>query len=1088
MCSRKGVKDPRNRQWMRVVIYRIPLILIAVLAVVPLAWSQDASLVGTVTDPSGAVIANVSIAVKNLETGVENKVMTDESGRYLIKPLSVGHYSLTATASGFRTVNIPDIPLTLKQIGVMDVRMEVGEISEKVTVTAETTMLQAEQSAIGQTIENKAVLDLPLNGRDFVQLVTITPGATMDGNEYETGNTRALINGQRSSKTTSTIDGVLNIDQLFSGFPISPSIDSIEEFRVQSGNFSAEQGNAPSNVSVRLKSGTNSFHGSAFEFLRNNVFDARNFFQSEVSALRQNQFGGTFGGPIRKDKMFFFAAYDGTRQRSPADFSVTVPTVAMRQGNFAGMSPIIDPLTGNPFPNNQIPDDRINKVAKYFMPDFPEPNSGNQYVYSTPNQYTVNQVSGRFDYYARESDRFFVSYSFNQRRIFEADPLPAVEGYIRQGRAQRAVVNWNHTLSATKLNNFTLGWARFRNVIDPAVWGGTNFTVESGLQGFDQTSSTYPGFPGIGIGGYQGIDAWHWFPLINPTTNWQISDDFSVVHGGHQLRVGTDLRRFVWYSQSATLSRGDLYYSGDYTGNGWADFLLGNPVSAFRQFPQCQYNQLSYNLAWYFQDNWRITPNLTLDLGLRYEYDTWPVDDHNQVTSFDQASGKFAVGHADGQDPDLSVQPTAPLAWKLYQDMLVKAADVGLPNRSLRFPDKNNWAPRFGLAWRPSFLKETVLRLGYGIFYELHNGNNNSDFTATSIPWIIGQSVYNTKPVPTLDNQHLFPPGDAGWAAGVQPIVFDPHARIPYMQEWNVAVQKQLNPNTSVEVAYVGNSGNKLETRVPFNRPLPGAEDASLRRLYPDLGEGYAERNLATSSYQALQAKFERRFEKGLMLIASYTWAKSIDMASSDFGSGIQDAINYRGDRGLSDFDYPHRLTVAYVWDLPFGKGKRFLSNASGPAQWILGGWETTGLVTLQSGTPFSVYSGLDVANTYSWPQRANRIRSGQLDNPTIDKWFDTEAFVMPADYTWGNAGRNILRTDGTQLWDAGMMKNFEIREGLRLQFRFEFFNVLNHPNFGGPDNYLNDSPSYGGNGNFGKVFYTSTGPRVGQVALKIYF
>ena len=337
-------------------------------------WSQDASLVGTVTDPSGAVIANASITVKNLETGVENKAMTDEAGRYLIKPLSVGHYSLTATASGFRTANIPDITLILKQIGVVDVRMEVGEVSEKVTVTADSVLLQAEQASIGQNIENKAVLDLPLNGRDFVQLVTITPGATMDGNEYETGNTRALINGQRSSKTTSTIDGVLNIDQLFSGFPISPSIDSIEEFRVQSGNFSAEQGNAPSNVSVRLKSGTNKFHGSAFEFLRNNVFDARNFFQLEVSVLRQNQFGGTFGGPIRKDKMFFFAAYDGTRQQSPADFSLTVPTVAMREGISPGMNPIIDPLTGNPFQNNQIPDDRINGVAKYFMPDFPVAN------------------------------------------------------------------------------------------------------------------------------------------------------------------------------------------------------------------------------------------------------------------------------------------------------------------------------------------------------------------------------------------------------------------------------------------------------------------------------------------------------------------------------------------------------------------------------------------------------------------------------------------------------------------------------------------------------------------------------------------
>ena len=491
----------------------------------------------------------------------------------------------------------------------------------------------------------------------------------------------------------------------------------------------------------------------------------------------------------------------------------------MRSGNFSGMDPITDPLTGNPFPNNVIPADRINQTATYFIPFFPEPNSGTQYIYSPPSSVRADQASGRIDYYINNSNRFFGSYTFHQREIFDPDILPNDGGTLRRGRAQRLVMNWNHTFSPRTMNTATLGWARFRNVITPTVLG-TNHTVLSGLQGFDQTSAQFPGFPTIGIGGYQGIYGYDWFPLINPTTNWQINDDFSFIRGGHQFRVGTDLRRFIWYSQSPAFSRGDLYYSGDYTGNGWADFLLGIPVNAFRQYPQGQYNQLSYNLAWYFQDDWRVTPNLTLNLGLRYEYDTWPVESRNQVTSFDPGSGKFAVGHEKGQDPDLSAQPLAPLAWQLFGNMMTRAEDVGLPNRSLRFPDKNNWGPRVGIAYRPVFLKETVFRAGYGVFYNLGNGNNNSDFTATSIPWIISQSSNNTLPTPTLDNQNLFVAIDTPGAAtpNIQPIHFDPHARVPYVQEWNVAIQKQLNPNTSIEVAYVGNKGTKLETRVPFNR------------------------------------------------------------------------------------------------------------------------------------------------------------------------------------------------------------------------------------------------------------------------------
>jgi len=1060
---------------------RIAIACLFLVLLVPFLGAQEAGLVGTVTDPSGAVVAGATIAVQNVETNVQRRATTDEAGRYSISPLAIGRYTLTAEAPGFRTVTVSDIYLTIGQKGVADVAMQIGEINEKVNVVDTSPLLQADQASTGQSVENKKIVDLPLNGRDFVQLVALTPGATTAGTTYETQSSNVLINGQRSTKTTSTIDGVMNVDQLFQGFPISPSVDAIEEFRVQSGNFSADQGMGPSNVSVRLKSGTNSFHGTAYEFLRNNDMDARNFFQPTVSPLRRNQFGGSVGGPIRRDKLFWFGGYEGTRQNSGNDYSITVPSAAQRQGDFSGLPPITDPLTGQPFQNNIIPQDRIAQVANFFTPFLPLPNSGTQYVFSPPSTVQADQTNGRVDYYINESNRIFGSYTFNQRRLFDPDPGPKNGGLVRRGRAQRANINWNKTISPTIMNTLTLGWSRFKNVLTPSILG-TNYTVQSGLQGFDETSAKFPGFPSIGIGNYQGIDGFDWDPLINPTDNRQITDDFSIIRGGHQIHVGTDLRRFMWSSQSATVGRGDISYSGDYTGDGWADFLLGYPISAFRMYPQSNYNQLTFNYAFYVQDDWRVTPNLTLNLGIRYEYDTWPVDSRNQLTIFYPPAGKFVVAQKSGQQPDLAAQPLAALAWNLFGNLMTTADSVHLPNRTLRFPDKNNWAPRLGLAYRPPFLKNTVFRMGYGVYYELMNGNNYSNITATSIPWIISQGVSNTLPVPTLDNAHLFAPFNAPGAASpsIQPIIYNPRSRVPYVQEWNVAIQRQLGHSTSVEVAYVGNKGTKLETNIPFNRPQPGPGDVDPRRPFPNLTEGFEVANIANSIYHSMQVKVERQYSGGLSLIASYTLAKSIDDSSSDFGSGYQDEYNLRLERAVSNFDYRQRLSVGYIYDLPFGTAKA-LSPSNRILRYAVSGWETSGIVTLQSGSPFTITSGYDVANTGSGSQRPTRIASGRLDNPTINAWFDTSAFTLNAPYTWGNSGRNILYTDGLSVWDASVLRNFSIREGMRLQLRGEFFNALNHPDFGTPVRSLSS-------GNFGKVFGTRNDPRIGQVALKFIF
>lgn len=1061
---------------------------IAVLGLSITAWGQEAGLVGNVTDSTGGTIPGALVLVRNVEMGVEHRATTDERGRFSISPLAIGQYALSVEKSGFQTASVSAIYLTIGQVGRVDVVLQVGNLSEKVTVTDQSSLLQVEEASVGASVEKEKIVDLPLNGRDFTQLVVLTPGAITSGQSSRTFASEIIVNGARSNKTTSTIDGILDIDQLFGGFPLGPSLDAIEEFRVQSGNFSADQGMSPSNVAVTIKSGTNGFHGGAFEFLRNTDLDARDFFQSHVGILKRNQFGADVGGPIKKNKIFFFADYEGERERDGTPYNSLVPTAAQRQGNFSGLGIIHDPLTGSPFPNNVIPQNRINSTASYFVPYFPLPNSGTKFIFSPTETIRRDQYNLRYDQYINDSNRVFARYTQYPYNFYTPDRIPSEGGQVRSGRAHNAVVNWNRTFTPATLNTLTLGYSRLVVTRTPTFLG-TNHTVDSGLQGFDQTSAEYPGFPNVSIGGYQGINGHDWWPAYQPTESRQIKDNFSWVHGGHQIKIGTDLRRYLWSSHGAASSRGDVTYSGDYTGDGWADFLLGDPISAFRMYPQQNYNQMSYNLAWYFQDDWRITPNLTLNLGLRYEYDTWPVDSRNQVSSFDLSLGKFVVGSFPGKPPDLAAQPLAALSYQLFAPLLTTAQAAGLPSRSLRFSDRDSWGPRIGLAYKPSFLKNTVVRLGYGIFYPLLDANDYSNITATSLPWIISQGVNNTLPVPTLNDQNLFPPfASLGVAsAGLQPITYDPYQRHPYTQEWNLTVQRQLSSNISLEVAYVGNKGTKLEVDIPTNLPPPGPGPVDPRRQFPDLTEGYSVQGTGLSIYNALQVKLEKKFSSGLGILASYSVSKSIDDASINSGvggtgSGVEDVTRIYLERAVSDLNVPQRLTVGYVYTLPFGAGSRFLSSAKGPVQQLLGGWQIGGIITLQSGMPFTVLTGRDTANNGdSSAQRPNRIASGNLANPTLSHWFDTAAFVVNAPYTFGNSGRNILYGPGMAQWDCSAMKYFPIREGMKIQFRAEFFNVLNHPNFANPVGTLTA-------GNFGAVTAMSVNPRTGQVALKLTF
>jgi hypothetical protein len=760
-----------------------------------------------------------------------------------------------------------------------------------------------------------------------------------------------------------------------------------------------------------------------------------------------------------------------------------VPGADFQQGNFSALdSPIRDPLTGTPFAGNIIPPDRISSTSQYLLQFIPLPNnSSGTLQYLANRSLTVNQLNGRIDHQINSRDSIFVRYSYNDQTEISPGDLPTSGTVDRKTRTQNAVVSETHIFSPTALNEVRLGYGRLFNANFPQGLG-TNYTLQAGIKGFEQTSLNFPGFPNIAVTGFGTlINSLAFAPIVNPTNTWHLVDNFTWIKGRHTTKFGIDFRRFHLSSTNSAFSRGSFSYGGGYSGNGFADFLLGYPSSGIRDFPRNHFGLTDNQYHFYGQDDIKVTPKLTLNLGLRYELNMVPTADQAQSADFDLKTGKWIVSTLDNGEINLTTQQVSSLVYPLYQDRIVTAQQANVPNE-LQEIEHKQFAPRVGLAYRPFNDNRTVLRAGYGIFYVLQRGNPAVSYPIINLPFILDEFKGNTTPTPTLNTANFF---DAPFGFG-GPLLssFETKLRPPYAQEWNLAIQRELVPNLSLDVAYVANKGTRLEQTLPTNYCSPGPGTCQDRRPFTDLSGGTLYVNSGNSNYQALQVKLEKRYSHGLSLLGSYTWSKLIDDANvSSGGTGPANPTNYHLEKGLGQFDATQRLVTSFSYELPFGRGKHFGTGLSGAANKVLGGWTLGGIVQFQSGFPFTPVMGSpDPANVaYEYARRPDRTGSGRIDNWTIDRYFDISAFQPQAAFTIGNSGRNILRGPGLSNWDLSIHKDITFTEKLYLQFRLELFNAWNTAQFFNPD--TNVDP--GGSG--GRIF-SARDPRIIQGAIKFYF
>ncbi|MBX9603100.1 MAG: TonB-dependent receptor [Bryobacteraceae bacterium] len=1042
-------------------------VVLASLLTASAAWSQVVSgtIAGSVVDRSGAAIPRASVTLTNLQTGAVRQAPSDEAGRFLFASLPPGEYKLAASNAGFKSAEISNIGLLIDQTLRYDVVLDVGEVSERVTVEASTAALQTDNATLGQVIEQKSVTELPLNGRNFLQLATLSAGAiaatggTAQSARYGRNEITVHIAGARASFNSFLIDGVEARGARFGEISILPSVDAIREFKIQRSQFSAEYGSSPGIINVSIRSGSNEFHGAAYHFLRNNIFDARNFFDEDRKPdFRLNQFGASIGGPVIRNKAFFFFNWESRRQRrSNTDFA-TVPPREWLNGDFSGLSTIIrDPFNNNqPFAGNRIPQDRINPIARRMNAFIPAPNLPGTVLnlVGTPKTSDdFDQFHVRGDYTISQSDSFFVRYSKSNWDLIEPGLQP-FQGAFLPLNAHNAVFQETHIFGPATVNTFKLGFNRAyagANVI-PAP---TNLAAEMGFANLQVEEQDF-NLPRFTIAGLSNMG--HTEQTFRNYTNlYTLSDTMSVVRGRHTMTFGGDIRHNRNPQVTTNQTNGRLTFQARYTGHAFADYLLGAYTQGLVRslYRAGDFRQTAY--AAFFQDDFKVTSKLTFNLGLRYEY-TQPLRELGGGEGvFDPT---IPGGGARVANPPSTFGTNISAPW-------LRVGDV---RPGVVTPDFADWAPRIGFAYQ--VLPGTVLRGGYGIFYAQNQGNYT--ITVSNNPGaVIEQTLTNVAAGqrPRLMNTLWDSPQTVTSLGGAPSLnTVDVDRNSPYLQQWNFNIQQKLPFETVLEIGYTGNKGTKLQSREDMNQARlnnPGENlSVQARRPFSTFSSIFINPSAEWSNYHALMVRAERRFSKGFQVLANYTWAKSLDSfsASNDEGGSHSIVRNRALDYARSGADARHRFVASGTWELPFGKGKTFFANPGTFANYLVGGWQMNGILQLQSGLPFSVTIVGDQSFTGILnAQRPNRLADGNLpaDQRTPDRWFDINAFVLNPTNTFGNAGRNILEQDGSQTVDLSLFKNIPLAERFVLQFRAEFFNAFNNVNFGRPGQAIN-GPQFG--------------------------
>ncbi|MGH9587049.1 MAG: carboxypeptidase regulatory-like domain-containing protein [Acidobacteriaceae bacterium] len=1104
---------------------------------------STASVEGTVHDPSGAVVVGATIVAHNVDTGLTRTVKTGSDGLYTIPSLPIGHYTLSATQHGFKTTDIPSFNLQVGQQARIDLSLTPGGATETVTVTGTAPLVQTDTASLSQVVAVQQVSGLPLNSLHVAQLIGLTPGAISSplvgsrtssngGPPASSGNIspglpEASVGGGAASHTEFLFDGIVDSEQLYNGLQYEPAPDFVQEFRVISNNAPAQYGRGSAVILMSSRSGTNHIHGSVFEFIRLNTpgfqTDAKNYFAAPgtpLASLHQNQFGGSIGGPILKNRLFYFLSYQGTRQSSPTTSNRAVPSLAERSGDFAGVEGAAvgnDPYTGLPFVNQTVPTSELDPVAQYLLgPNcstctltnhyyVPLPNQPDNlhYVYSPAITLNVDQGNGRVDYALGKNDTLFGRISVQDLTAFTPGSQPNAGGTSEVQNTRNYAVGYTHTFSPALLNEFHFGYGGFYSANSPQGLG-TNYTTMAGILGYTQESARYPGFPTISVSNYSILNGNLFAPLINPTHMYEVSDMFLWNPGKHSLTIGFDMRHYHLASTNSAFSRGNFgFFSSVYSGNGFVNFLQGLPSSANRDFPRDLFGETQFSFPLFIQDNWRVRNNLTLNIGLRYDLDAAPVQDGAQNSQFDMDTDQWIVSNYKNNQPNLVTQGIAATAYNVFSTtpsqlgaptMIVSPASVGLPNNLQSFSRKT-FAPRLGFAYTPFGNAKTVIRAAYGIFYSLQSGNSSVSQGLINIPFIWDESKSIPSGTTTVSPSNTFaqffnvPIGGSGL-----PLISQQDLQIipPTNQQWNVAVEREIARDLSFQVVYVGNRGTHIDIPMPINdnRWVGGV---NMGPQWTNVAFNAGSTNytdIASSIYNALQVTLNKRFSRGLQFTSNFTWSKLIDDGNRDDGtiSGVPVAspTNLSLNRSLGALDVKFRMTNDVIYDLPFGRGMRFGSNISRGLDSVLGGWRVSAIGTSSSGQPFSVTEETDpFGSGGSYGTLPNRIGSGKLSTPSIRKWFDPTAFVVNPTNSGvlGTARRNILYGPGQDIWDASAMKDIHFTEQRYLELRVDAFNVFNHPWFGQPDGDIQS-------GQVGVITSTavSTNSRELQGSLKFYF
>jgi len=1011
------------------------------------------------------------VIVRNMQTGLERETRSNEAGSYVAAQLPVGVYTVTAEAAGFKSGIQEGIRVQVDENRRVDFRLEVGALSESITVEAAIAQVETREGTLKEVVDAERIVELPLNGRNAIELQYLVAGVGRRTDRGQQQNPSVSINGSRSNANNYTLDGGDNHDPYFNSPAAFPNPDALQEFSIQTNAYSADRGrNAGIIMSAVTKSGTNQLHGSLFEFLRNEKLNARNFFAVTVPPFKRNQYGGTLGGPIRKNKLFYFTSYQGTRERSaPGSVTATVLSQAERQGDFSEILPrsLRDPQ-GGLFPGNIIPRSRLHPAALKFLEAFiPLPNRpGNLYSFASQQSIDDEQVIAKVDYNATDAHRLY------GRLLYNYDYTDQAAGNVPGFLAGIDYRNWNlvfndtYMISSSILNVAGFTFADIDRVQVPVV--PKNLTwMDLGANFTRATEGSYPAAHDTNVQGY--FNAFSRFPLNHFRQNYTFTDTLAVNKGPHYLRIGGELRRSLLNLQE--LFRCDPYvlFRNQFTGDAAGDFMLGRP-SQIQQIADTSNKPRAWEVALFVQDDWKASRRLSLNLGVRWE----------PFLPFIDLTDKFSQVRLGFQSKRF---PTAPAG-------VAFAGDPGVPRALVltRWPD---FGPRFGFAWDLFGTGRTALRGGYGIFYskirqQAHNQISNNQPFAIQLT-IDSPPLGLNNPYSETGNPFPFrPPRDAQevakyrWVLPMEIRQWNVDFRNAIVQQWNLNLQQQLGTSYVITLAYAGSKGNHLYMQNEGNPGIYGRPgNLNQRRpLYPTFGSITDMSSQGNSTYHALQVTLNKRLSKGFTVLANYTFGKLLDDASSD-GDAPANPWNIAAEKGHSDFDITHRFAASYIWELPK------LRNRHAALRSVLGHWEINGIVVLESGRWLTVVSGQDRSGTGVNEDRADavgnwRLPEGRSRSEKIARWFNTDAFVANAPGTFGTAGRNIIPGPGQIDLTFGLFKNIPIRESHRLQFRAEIFNLFNRVNLGNPNTNRSS-------GNFGRI--TGAGdPRVVQLALKYLF